>query len=270
MKQHFAGNNRISGPFFASWGVALGALLWVSVAQATAISSEAIVRLANDDREQAGLEALTVNGALTRAAELKAEDMAMRGYFAHVSPEGKTPWYWFGQAGYSYRYAGENLAIRFENAEEEQAAWMRSPSHRSNILNPKYLETGVAVRSTMEDGRPVLIAVQLFGTSVGEVLPAASERGIRPENDALAPITGTGPVVSRADIDRSISKVEPSVPDARDLLSLLRSRGLDPVSLGFVTLIGVLELVSAVIVGHMARRRLPGAVSHPVGFGRGA
>ena len=47
------------------------------------------------------------------AAQAKADDMATKGYFAHTSPDGKNSWYWFKQAGYTFTYAGENLALDF-------------------------------------------------------------------------------------------------------------------------------------------------------------
>src|SRR3989338_8766355 len=38
-----------------------------------------------------------ISSAFIRAASarMKAEDMANKGYFAHTSPEGLSPWHWF-------------------------------------------------------------------------------------------------------------------------------------------------------------------------------
>ena len=41
--------------------------------------------------------------------------------------EGKTPWYWFGEVGYDFRFAGENLAVYFSDSVEVERAWMNSP-----------------------------------------------------------------------------------------------------------------------------------------------
>ncbi len=70
----------------------------------------------NENRQQQNLPALTVSPLLTEAAQLKANDMATNGYFAHASPAGKTPWYWLDQVGYDYQYAGENFAVNFRFA----------------------------------------------------------------------------------------------------------------------------------------------------------
>ena len=71
--------------------------------------------------------------------------MAQKGYFAHVSPEGLTPWYWLGEVGYTFSHAGENLAVNFAEPEEVVDAWMNSLAHRTNILNGNFQEIGIAI-----------------------------------------------------------------------------------------------------------------------------
>src|SRR3989344_3788824 len=92
------------------------------------ITKTALVNLLNQDRQNAGLGVLAENEKLNQAAMLKAQDMVKNGYFSHQSPQGITPWYWFGQAGYQYKYAGENLAVGFINSDEVFNAWFSSPS----------------------------------------------------------------------------------------------------------------------------------------------
>jgi len=106
----------------------------VSADQTVSITSEEIIRMVNDSRQAAGLEVLAVNEKLSQAAKAKAEDMLKEGYFAHNSPNGKTPWFWIEKAGYDYRYAGENLAMDFKNAQEQHAAWMASPTHKKKYF----------------------------------------------------------------------------------------------------------------------------------------
>src|ERR1035437_7875431 len=53
--------------------------------------------LTNDERAQNGAPPLVENKLLDQAAQAKADDMVKNGYFAHTSPEGKNPWYWFDQ-----------------------------------------------------------------------------------------------------------------------------------------------------------------------------
>ncbi|KKU76320.1 MAG: hypothetical protein UY00_C0015G0001, partial [Candidatus Wolfebacteria bacterium GW2011_GWA1_47_6] len=66
-----------------------------------------IAGLANDNRQIDKLPRLQTSEVLQKAAQMKADDMAQKGYFAHNSPEGVTPWYWIDRAGYKYDYAGE-------------------------------------------------------------------------------------------------------------------------------------------------------------------
>jgi hypothetical protein len=90
--------------------------------------------------------------------------MAQKGYFAHTSPEGRSPWYWFKQGGYVFNFAGENLAVDFSDSADVERAWMNSPTHRSNILNNKFTEIGVATAVGTLDGRQTTFVVQEFGT----------------------------------------------------------------------------------------------------------
>jgi uncharacterized protein YkwD len=130
----------------------------------SAIYASVLVNLTNQNRVAANISELTVNPLLERAAQMKADDMAAKGYFAHNTPDGKTPWYWFEQAGYQYIYAGENLAVNFTESRDVETAWMNSPGHFLNIMNPKFTEIGIATSSGSYKGRQAVFVVQLFGT----------------------------------------------------------------------------------------------------------
>lgn len=123
-----------------------------------------IINLSNQARQANGVATLKTNAQLNNAAKSKANNMLQEQYFAHVSPSNLSPWYWFQQAGYSYKYAGENLAIDFLEAENVIAGWLASPSHRSNLLSTKYQEVGVAVVSGNFQGAESILVVQMFGT----------------------------------------------------------------------------------------------------------
>ncbi len=167
-------------------GLALTAILAVTILVATkplgvwisrtstgaAIYPIVLTGMANQSRSENKIGPLVVNPLLEKAALLKAKDMATKGYFAHQSPEGFTPWYWFKEAGYSYVYAGENLAIDFSESRDIQNAWMNSPGHRANILNPRYTEIGIATYEGMFEGRPTTFVVELFAS------PKASQPGL--------------------------------------------------------------------------------------------
>jgi len=132
--------------------------------QMAAVISSVLVDLTNEDREEENLGSLKVNPVLVAAAQAKAEDMAEKGYFAHNSPEGLTSWHWFTEAGYSFSYAGENLAVNFSDSEDVTQAWMDSPTHRANIMNGRFTEIGIATAVGEYKGKETIFVVQMFGT----------------------------------------------------------------------------------------------------------
>jgi len=128
------------------------------------VNKDALIALVNEERVKNSLAPLKENQVLDKTAELKAQNMLDLGYFSHNSPTGTTPWYWFKQAGYDYKTAGENLAIGFIESSEVFNAWKESPSHKANLLNPKFEEVGIAVIKGIFQGQETAIVVQSFGT----------------------------------------------------------------------------------------------------------
>ncbi len=136
-----------------------------------------LVDLTNKDRREAALPTLAISNTLEAAAQLKANDMAAKSYFSHTSPEGVTPWHWFQAAGYNFIYAGENLAVNFEDSLPVQDAWLNSPTHRANIMSTKFTEIGIATARGMYKGRETTFVVELFGMpaiAAEEPVPAIS------------------------------------------------------------------------------------------------
>lgn len=123
----------------------------------------------NAERGGASFGALAVNPVLQSAAQRKADDMASKGYFAHVAPDGTEPWAWFRATGYAYAYAGENLAVNFMDSKDVVDAWMRSPSHRANIMNERYTEIGIGIAEGTYQGERAVFVVQFFGAPVARV-----------------------------------------------------------------------------------------------------
>lgn len=136
------------------------------------IPPDEVIRLTNEKRAQNGLAPVTSNSLLSQAAQAKGADMLNKGYWAHVSPDGVQPWQFFINAGYKYRYAGENLARDFSNPSSAVDAWMNSPSHKENMLNPKYKDIGVAVVEGKLSGVETTIIVQFFGATFTDTVPA--------------------------------------------------------------------------------------------------
>lgn len=144
--------------------ISAGSTLYIKKTNMTATVLPAVlVDLANDTRVSNNEQILTRSPILDNAAKLKAEDMAQNGYFAHTSPTGRTPWYWFDKAGYTFKYAGENLAIDFNESIDVENAWLNSPTHKANILGNHFTEIGVATVDGIYQGHPTTYVVQMFG-----------------------------------------------------------------------------------------------------------
>jgi len=122
-----------------------------------------LAEMANMDRAESKVGTLTINPLLEKAARLKADDMASKGYFAHTSPQGLTPRHWFSEVGYDFAYAGENLAVDFSDSGDVNEAWMNSPKHRFNIMNSEFTEIGIGVARGIFEGRETVFVVQMFG-----------------------------------------------------------------------------------------------------------
>ncbi len=131
---------------------------------ATAISQSELIRLTNQTRLANGVGALRESSQLDQSAKLKAQNMFAEDYWAHYAPSGKSPWYWFDQAGYVYTLAGENLARDFDTSQGVIDGWMNSPSHRENMLAPGYKDIGIAVVNGYMQGHDTTLVVQHFGT----------------------------------------------------------------------------------------------------------
>jgi uncharacterized protein YkwD len=129
-----------------------------------AIDNWEVINLVNLERGSRGLNYLEENKILNKVAESKLNDMVANNYFAHTSPAGINPWHWFNQHNYNFEYAGENLAKDFKTAKKQHQAWMESPTHKENILNREFTETGVAVQEKFFKGERMLITVQVFAT----------------------------------------------------------------------------------------------------------
>jgi len=156
---------------------------------ASSITSEELINLTNQERKKNGLDELKLNPALVEAATQKATDMINKNYWAHTSPEGKTPWSFFKSADYSYLYAGENLARDFINSEAVVQAWMDSPTHRDNILSSRYQEIGLVVINDTFQGQETSLVVQLFGTQPGNLNPTANGKVDHQAEAVLAEVT---------------------------------------------------------------------------------
>jgi hypothetical protein len=145
----------------------------------SAITPKNIVDLTNAVRRSLHIPELAQNILLDQAATAKGKDMLAKGYFAHTSPQGVTPWFWIKNTGYKYRSAGENLAVHYTSAEGVEDAWLASPSHRANIVSTKYSEIGVGVVQGTFENFPSILVVQMFGKPL-ESGPATTKKTTTP------------------------------------------------------------------------------------------
>jgi hypothetical protein len=154
---------------------------------ASSITPAQVVELTNAQRAQVGLAPLSLNSKLTSAALSKGQDMFNDQYWAHIAPDGKEPWSFIGEAGYSYRVAGENLARDFSNTGDMMGAWMRSPTHKANIINSRYQEIGIAVIDGVLGGHETTLVVQMFG-SPQQVAAVVTPKAPEPKVEGVAQV----------------------------------------------------------------------------------
>jgi hypothetical protein len=155
----------------------------------------ALVDEANQNRTANNIAGLHVDPLLTAAAQEKANDMVANNYFAHTSPAGVTPWYWFEKVGYNFTFAGENLAVNFSDSQDVTNAWMNSPEHRANVLNGDFTQIGMATAEGTFQGHPATYVVELFGTPSAPVAVATNPL-VNTASAAATPATATSVTVT--------------------------------------------------------------------------
>lgn len=114
--------------------------------------------LVNAERKKKGLKLLNIDEELKKVARAHSADMLTRGYFSHMTPEGKDPFYRMKKAGITYKKAGENLAYASTLAEAHKGL-MNSPSHRAAILNKSFGRIGIGI---VDGGKNGLMISQEF------------------------------------------------------------------------------------------------------------
>jgi uncharacterized protein YkwD len=135
--------------------VALSPIYWGSIAFAKPVNTDAItvanvIMLTNKSRSDDGLSPLEENSFLVKLAQFKANDMAAHQSISHVDSSGNNTLIYDPQ----FSERGENLATLFTSGSAEENAFMASPDHRQNILNPQYTEVGVGIAKGDYQGYP--------------------------------------------------------------------------------------------------------------------
>jgi uncharacterized protein YkwD len=103
----------------------------------------------NQARAAAGLAPLRWAAQLGSLGEWRAQDMSVRGYFAHaIPPEGYLVFHYMDLRGIQYALAGEDIGWA-SGVSDDQATpyieqqFMDSPEHRANILGAAWDSMGV-------------------------------------------------------------------------------------------------------------------------------
>lgn len=165
-----------------------------------------VLELINKERKAAGIKSVKLSDDLNRVAQLRAAEVAKK--WSHTRPgseEWKTA---FANAGVIASYRGENLAKGQYSAEKVVGDWMDSEGHRSNILNKKFKNMGVA--SVVVGG--LTYWVQVFANDVKTMKRAtinnaenASQESPATSVDSAPVPSSTTPEASKADINQIIA-----------------------------------------------------------------
>ena len=114
-------------------------------------------------RAQAGVEPLESCPSLRRAAQEYARIMAATGTFDHIGPDGTAPWDRMRAQGFQSRAAAENIAHGQSSVDSVIQAWIDSPSHVANLLDPRMTKVGFGFAPSDNGG----YWVQDFGDGSG-------------------------------------------------------------------------------------------------------
>ncbi len=104
----------------------------------------------NQIRAAHHLAPLRLSPNLSAAARLHSRDMLHHGYFAHTSADGQVFWKriagFYSASHFGYWSVGENLfwTTGSASATSSVRAWMESPPHRANILDPAWRQIGIS------------------------------------------------------------------------------------------------------------------------------
>jgi len=103
-----------------------------------------MIELVNKERTERGLSPLKQDPALTKVAREHSRDMFVRGYFSHITQDGKDPFDRMRADDIHFLTAGENIALA-QTLSIAHNGLMNSPGHRANILNPAYGHIGIGI-----------------------------------------------------------------------------------------------------------------------------
>jgi uncharacterized protein YkwD len=110
------------------------------------------IALTNAERAAHGVAPVTYNAQLQAAAQGWSNYQASIQTMSH-NAGGSTPGARISAAGYGWHTYGENVAAGQGGCSSVLAAWIASPGHEANIVNPAFVHIGVALAKDA-NGRP--------------------------------------------------------------------------------------------------------------------
>lgn len=123
-----------------------------------------VFHLVNNARIESGKQPLIYSVQLEKTAQMHAEDMVKRDFFAHVNPDGFDVMIRVKTYKYDQRDVGENIALGQITPADVMEGWLNSLPHRENLLKSNFTEMGVGIIEVKggeeEDGYSW---VQVFG-----------------------------------------------------------------------------------------------------------
>jgi uncharacterized protein YkwD len=108
----------------------------------------ALLKIINEWRRGQGKPPLEWNKKLHEMAYHYSQDMSERQFFSHIDPDGRTVEERLRASGIPFIAVGENLAKATNGSVVPSRlleAWVRSPSHRKNLLESRFTKTGIGV-----------------------------------------------------------------------------------------------------------------------------
>lgn len=115
----------------------------ITVPDPGTLGHQSFALLLNDVRADNGVAVVMENAILNAVAQSHAQDMLDRNYLAHVNLDGLTPGDRATAAGYDWDFMAENIARGFVTESSVMQAWMNSPGHRDNMVDPRPQEFGL-------------------------------------------------------------------------------------------------------------------------------
>ena len=98
----------------------------------------------NNVRANNGAGPVAYDSRLGTAAQNHANDMLANNYFSHTGLNGSTPGDRITAAGYNWRTYGENIARGQQSESDVLQAWVNSPGHQANNVNPNFEDFALA------------------------------------------------------------------------------------------------------------------------------